>query len=78
MKKAIVVVDMQNDFVDGALGTAEAQAMTSCTNGSPMRWAMPMPAEPVSANENFASPTTSLSCARFSCSALPISEKWRA
>ena len=27
MKKAIVVVDMQNDFVDGALGTAEAQAM---------------------------------------------------
>ena len=27
MRKAIVVVDMQNDFVDGALGTAEAQAM---------------------------------------------------
>ena len=27
MKKAIVVVDMQNDFVDGALGTEEAQAM---------------------------------------------------
>ena len=27
MKTAIVVVDMQNDFVDGALGTAEAQAM---------------------------------------------------
>ena len=27
MKKAIVVVDMQNDFVDGALGTLEAQEM---------------------------------------------------
>ena len=27
MKKAIVVVDMQKDFVDGALGTKEAQAM---------------------------------------------------
>ncbi len=27
MNKVIVVVDMQNDFVDGSLGTAEAQAM---------------------------------------------------
>ena len=27
MRKAIVVVDMQNDFVDGALGTPEAQEM---------------------------------------------------
>ena len=27
MRKAIVVVDMQNDFIDGALGTKEAQAM---------------------------------------------------
>ena len=27
MKKLLVVVDMQNDFVDGALGTAEAQAI---------------------------------------------------
>lgn len=27
MRKAIVVIDMQNDFVDGALGTQEAQAM---------------------------------------------------
>ena len=27
MGKAIIVVDMQNDFVDGALGTQEAQAM---------------------------------------------------
>ena len=26
-KKALVVVDMQNDFIDGALGTKEAQAM---------------------------------------------------
>jgi len=27
MKKILVVVDMQNDFIDGALGTAEAQAI---------------------------------------------------
>ena len=27
MCKVVVVVDMQNDFVDGSLGTAEAQAM---------------------------------------------------
>lgn len=27
MKKIIVVVDMQNDFIDGSLGTVEAQAM---------------------------------------------------
>lgn len=27
MKKIIVVVDMQNDFIDGALGTLEAQQM---------------------------------------------------
>ncbi len=27
MKKLLVVVDMQNDFVDGALGTPEAQAI---------------------------------------------------
>lgn len=27
MQKAIVVVDMQNDFIDGALGTREAQEM---------------------------------------------------
>lgn len=27
MKKVLVVVDIQNDFVDGALGTAQAQAM---------------------------------------------------
>ena len=27
MAKALVVVDMQNDFVDGSLGTAEAQEM---------------------------------------------------
>ena len=45
MKKAIVVVDMQNDFVDGALGTAEAQAMLPRTRIRPsadsrarMRW----------------------------------------
>ena len=27
MKKGIVVIDMQNDFVDGVLGTKEAQAI---------------------------------------------------
>ena len=27
MKKALVVIDMQNDFVDGSLGTPEAQAI---------------------------------------------------
>ena len=27
MKKILVIVDMQNDFVDGALGTPEAQAI---------------------------------------------------
>ena len=27
MKKVLVVIDMQNDFVDGALGTKEAQAI---------------------------------------------------
>ena len=27
MKKILVVVDMQNDFIDGALGTAEAVAI---------------------------------------------------
>lgn len=28
MKKALIVVDMQNDFVSGSLGTKEAQAVT--------------------------------------------------
>lgn len=27
LKKILVVIDMQNDFIDGALGTAEAQAI---------------------------------------------------
>ena len=27
MKKVLIVVDMQNDFIDGALGTPEAQAI---------------------------------------------------
>ncbi|MGP1366768.1 MAG: cysteine hydrolase family protein [Schwartzia sp. (in: firmicutes)] len=27
MKKALIVIDMQNDFIDGSLGTKEAQAM---------------------------------------------------
>ena len=27
MSKYLVVVDMQNDFIDGALGTPEAQAI---------------------------------------------------
>lgn len=29
MKKLLVVVDMQNDFVDGSLGTKEAQEIVS-------------------------------------------------
>lgn len=29
MKKVLIVVDMQNDFIDGALGTKEAQAIVS-------------------------------------------------
>ena len=29
MKKFLVVVDMQNDFVDGSLGTKEAQEIVS-------------------------------------------------
>ena len=27
MKTALIVIDMQNDFIDGALGTEEAQAI---------------------------------------------------
>ena len=27
MRKVLVVVDMQKDFIDGSLGTAEAQAI---------------------------------------------------
>ena len=27
MKKVLIVIDMQNDFIDGSLGTAEARAM---------------------------------------------------
>lgn len=27
MKKILIVVDMQNDFIDGSLGTKEAQAI---------------------------------------------------
>lgn len=29
MKKTLIVVDMQNDFVDGSLGTTEAQAIVA-------------------------------------------------
>lgn len=29
MKKILIVVDMQNDFIDGALGTSEAQTIVS-------------------------------------------------
>ena len=28
--KVLVVIDMQNDFIDGALGTKEAVAITGC------------------------------------------------
>lgn len=27
MKKALIVVDMQNDFIDGSLGTKEARLL---------------------------------------------------
>ena len=27
MRKILIVIDMQNDFIDGALGTAEARAI---------------------------------------------------
>ena len=27
MKKTLIVIDMQNDFIDGSLGTAEAVAI---------------------------------------------------
>lgn len=30
MQKILVVVDMQNDFIDGALGTKEAEAIVPC------------------------------------------------
>lgn len=30
MKKILVVVDMQKDFIDGALGTKEAEAIVDC------------------------------------------------
>ena len=29
MKKTLIVVDMQNDFIDGSLGTLEAQAIVA-------------------------------------------------
>lgn len=29
MKRALVVIDMQNDFIDGSLGTAEAEAIVA-------------------------------------------------
>lgn len=29
MSKTLIVVDMQNDFIDGSLGTKEAQAIVS-------------------------------------------------
>lgn len=29
MKKTLIVIDMQNDFIDGSLGTKEAQAIVS-------------------------------------------------
>ena len=33
MKKALVVIDMQNDFIDGSLGTPEAQAIVLAVAG---------------------------------------------
>lgn len=38
MKKVLVVVDMQNDFIDGALGTEEAQKIVSCAADKILRF----------------------------------------
>ena len=32
MKKLLIVVDMQNDFITGALGSSQAQQILSCVN----------------------------------------------
>ena len=32
--KTLLVIDMQNDFINGALGTKEAEAILSFTNGT--------------------------------------------
>ena len=37
MQKVLVVVDMQNDFIDGALGTKEAVAIVPGVKETPMR-----------------------------------------
>ena len=41
MKKALIVVDMQNDFVDGSLGTKEAQEIVVALEESLMRIFLP-------------------------------------
>ena len=38
MNKALVVVDMQNDFIDGALGTPEAQAIIPKVYDKILNW----------------------------------------
>lgn len=38
MKKLLVVVDMQNDFIDGALGTPEAQAIVPKVANKILDW----------------------------------------
>lgn len=39
MKRLLVVVDMQNDFIDGALGTGEAQAIVPAVEKKVMEYA---------------------------------------
>lgn len=42
MQKVLVIVDMQNDFVDGALGTAEARAIVPAVTELVRSWDGPV------------------------------------
>jgi nicotinamidase-related amidase len=42
MKQILIVVDMQNDFIDGALGSAEAVAMTPAAAETIRGWEGPV------------------------------------
>jgi nicotinamidase-related amidase len=41
MKKLLVVVDMQNDFIDGSLGSPEAQAIDAMHKASAHKRELP-------------------------------------
>ena len=41
MKKILVVIDMQNDFIDGSLGTKEAQAIVQNVKEKIAKYAEP-------------------------------------